>query len=950
MKWLRRFDALSGLLLFFIVFLAALFYYLFTVERNISYHGSEQKRLFKLKLLDKELNNFSLHVNQFNNYDDANQKIEEFKTTLLFLKKELNLHYPDNVPLKKELQTIEKSFTKKIENINYFKSLNASLIAGSYFLFDLQSTISEGKNVPDDIKILINETLFYTVRYITNDYIEKSKIQKNLFKITHLSPSLGEGYLKNFYKQALISLDTVASLKEVSLEIQTSPLYQSLTILNASLSKSYNKNLRIQEYIAIAFFITAVIILLLLIKMHLASLQTREELLAFKYAMQHSDNTIVITDVDRRITFANEVFEKTTGYSLKEVLGENPKILKSGLMNESVYLEMNEKLDKGEKWQGEFINKKKDGSIFYEKASIVPVFLDKNLIYYLAIKLDVTHYVEQNAKLAQAASVFENTQESIIITDPEGKVVSTNKAFNKTYGYELNEIVGRSLNFLHSGEHDVNFYKNVWNELLKYGIYKGKFVNKTKDGEKISVWSTIKQITNDKGQVVNYSAVQTDLRELESSQEKTDYLAYHDVLTGLYNRVSFEEYLTRAIASSRRNNTIFAVFFIDLDRFKIINDTLGHDVGDEVLKTVAKRLKKTLRESDFISRWGGDEFVVILENLTSVSDTAIIASNVIESLRKPVEVDEHSLTSTASVGIALYPENGKDSSELIKHADSAMYFAKETGKNNFRYYTKELSEDIRRKLKIDLALRIALKDNEFHMVFQPQYKLASKTIHSIEALIRWENATLGNVPPDEFIPIAEENGTIVKIGHFVFEESCKAFKKIQAANANVEYVAINVSSLQFNEPNLLETFLAIANRCGVEPKEIEIEITERFIMDHATAKLNTLQNFRNYGFKISIDDFGTGYSSMSYLKRLPIDTIKIDKSFVDDIEFGSPDNIIIEAIIALSKALGYQIVAEGVETQEQEDFLTQVKCDIGQGYLFSRPIKCEEIIQKYSKS
>jgi diguanylate cyclase (GGDEF)-like protein len=494
---------------------------------------------------------------------------------------------------------------------------------------------------------------------------------------------------------------------------------------------------------------------------------------------------------------------------------------------------------------------------------------------------------------------------------------------------------------------DKSFYRDLWNQLIEYGIWKGKIINKTKAGDIIPVWTTIKKITDNKNNVVNYTAVQTDLRELETSQEKADYLAYHDALTGLYNRVSFEEYLKHALVVARRNQTVLSVLFIDLDRFKIINDTLGHDIGDEVLKAVASRLKSTLRESDFISRWGGDEFVVILENMASASDAAIISTNIIQALQKPIAFNAHSLTTTASIGIAVYPENGKDSNTLIKHADSAMYLAKETGKNNFRYYTKELSEGIQYKLNIDMALRDAVEHNEFSMVFQPQYKLNTKTIHSIEALVRWNSPTLGTVSPAEFIPIAEENRTIIPLGYFVFEESCKAFQKIKQAKSHIQYVAINVSSLQFKEIHLLETFLEIAAKYHIEPHEIEIEITERFIMEHTLDNMNILQNFRSHGFKISIDDFGTGYSSMSFLKQLPTDTIKIDKSFIDDIKQGSSDNVIIEAIIALSKTLGYTIVAEGIETQEQEDFLKKANCDLGQGYLFSRPITCNDIIEKF---
>ncbi len=393
----------------------------------------------------------------------------------------------------------------------------------------------------------------------------------------------------------------------------------------------------------------------------------------------------------------------------------------------------------------------------------------------------------------------------------------------------------------------------MWNSIESEGLWQDKIINKTKCGLYIPIWSTIKAIKDTKGNVINYIAVQTDLREIESVQEKIDYLAYHDQLTGLYNRVHFEEYLEHALTIAKRKQENLALLFIDLDRFKVINDTLGHDIGDKVLIEVAKRLRHTLRESDFISRWGGDEFVIILENTTTPAVSAKIASHIIAAVKEPIQVNSHSLSTTASVGIALYPQNGDDAYSLVKHADSAMYLAKDKGKNQFQYYTKELSNEIQSRLNIELSLRDALKRDKFYLVFQPQYSLKTKE-------------------------------------------------------------------------------------------------TERFVMAPTLDNMSLLQNFRAKGFRISIDDFGTGYSSMAYLKNLPADTIKIDKTFVDDIEKGSADNAIIKAIIALSKTLGYSIVAEGIETKEEEDFLTEYECDYGQGYLFSRPILVEEVIKRFAIS
>ena len=944
----KKIDRLSILMFLFLVFLTILFGYLFHIERNIQNYTQNHEKIIKLELLDKELNNFSISLNKFSNYDKINHAVNNFQQTLLALEKNLRLNYPDNAQIDKKLKDIKNYFNKKQENIEYFKSLNASLISGSHFLFDLQTTISETQTISAEIKSLINETLFYMLRYIDSDYIDKTFILKKLQNIKPLLQKNNHLFVENFYKQSLRMIDTLSMLKQVSIDINNSKLYPSIIELNKILDNIYNKNLLTQKIIAFFFFIFTVIILIVLIITHMHSLKNEKELYAFRYAVEHSDNSVVITDPERNITFVNDVFEKATGYTKQEVMGQNPKILKSGKQSEAFYKELNEKLNNGQKWEGEFINKRKDGTLFYEKASIVPIFLNKKLVNYLAIKLDITKYVEQNMKLAQAASVFENTEEAIIIADENGKIISVNSAFTHIYDYTLDEVQGKNPNILSSGYQDKHFYIEMWNHLIHDGLWRGKIFNRTKAGEIIPVWSTIKKINDQYGKTVNYTAIQTDLRELENSQEKAEYLAYHDPLTGLYNRINFEEYLSHALLVAQRNESILAVCFIDLDRFKIINDTLGHDIGDEVLIIVAQRLKKSLRESDFISRWGGDEFVVILENLSSASEAAIVMTNVINTLKEPMYIQSHHLITTASIGIALFPENGEDANTLIKHADSAMYLAKDMGKNNFRFYTKELSKEIQNKMQIDIALHNALENNEIYMVFQPQYTLKEKKIISVEALVRWESDELGFVPPDQFIPVAEENGTIITLGYFIFEESCKAFKRMKTDGVNLQTIAINVSSIQFKEPNLLETFISIAKRHDLSPENIEIEITERFIMEHTLSNINLLQNFRDYGFKISIDDFGTGYSSISYLKNLPANTIKIDKSFVDDIKENSSDNIIIEAIIALSKTLGYETVAEGIETKEQEEFLRDVSCDIGQGYLFSKPLSCDDIIRRFS--
>ena len=950
MHLLKKIDKIVFLLLSSLLMLIVLFYYLVSMDKDVKVYNTIHDKITILELTDKKFDNFALSIDVFKSYNGLNKSTKTFKTTLTSLQQDIFAQYSNNLQLKQYINNIKKTFAAKVDDLEYFKSLNATLINTSHFLFDLQQTLRDNKDISQQTKTSVNETLFYLLKFTTTDYIDKAFIDKQMRNVLKLSKKENNKLVYNFYTHSKLMLKTLGELKILSLEIRNSKLYQQLQELHMLVDSIHDKNLQIKRGITILFFLAAFGLILILLRIYRKSVKISQELYAFQFAVKNSDNTIVLTDPQRHITFVNEVFEKTTGYSNEEALGQNPNILKSGKQDDSFYVELNKKLDNGEKWEGQFINKRKDGSLYYEKASIVPVFLENKLISYLAIKLDITDYVEQNQKLELAASVFDNTEEAIIITNADKQAISINKAFSKIYGYTLPEIEGENLKILHSGMQDTHFYKQMWNSIESEGLWQGKIVNKTKCGFYIPIWSTIKAIKDKKGNVINYIAVQTDLREIESVQEKIDYLAYHDQLTGLYNRAHFEEYLGHALTIAKRKQENLALLFIDLDRFKVINDTLGHDIGDKVLIEIAKRLQYTLRESDFISRWGGDEFVVILENTATASVSAKIASHIIMAIKEPIQVGSHSLSTTASVGIALYPQNGDDANTLVKHADSAMYLAKDTGKNQFQYYTKELSNEIQSRLNIELSLRDALKRDEFYLVFQPQYSLKTKEIVSLEALIRWNNKDKELTYPDRFIPIAEENGLIVDIGYFVFEESCKALRKMRENGLNIHYIAVNVASMQFKEVDLLNIFLSILEKYHLKASDIEIEITERFVMEPTLDNMSLLRNFRAKGFRISIDDFGTGYSSMAYLKNLPADTIKIDKTFVDDIEKGSADNAIIKAIIALSKTLGYSIVAEGIETKEEEDFLTEYECDYGQGYLFSRPILVEEVIKRFAIS
>ncbi len=433
------------------------------------------------------------------------------------------------------------------------------------------------------------------------------------------------------------------------------------------------------------------------------------------------------------------------------------------------------------------------------------------------------------------------------------------------------------------------------------------------------------------------------------NRQKIYYLAYHDTLTNLPNRTEFERYTASLIERCQKEDCKFAILFVDLDRFKVINDTLGHDIGDQMLVILSQRISSVLNAQSLLSRIGGDEFVVILHDMYDMTMIEVYVDRIIAAIRRPIRIKEYSLTITASIGIARYPEDGEDKNTLLKHADSAMYFAKSKGSDTHAFYTKQLSVDTQRRLELEQELAHALKYHQFSLMYQPQYDLQRQDIVGIEALIRWNNDLLGAVSPEEFIAVAEDTGMIIELGYFIFEEACKTFVYWRDQGVEIGLIAINISSVQLRQIDILERFQEIMERTGIDPSCIELELTERYIMEYATEKLTVLDKFRQLGCRISIDDFGTGYSSLSYLKHLPIDTIKIDKSFIPDSLHEQSDIEVVRAIILLSKSLGYSVIAEGIETQEQENMLKSLHCDMGQGYYFAKPMSRDDVVTFYGK-
>jgi len=562
--------------------------------------------------------------------------------------------------------------------------------------------------------------------------------------------------------------------------------------------------------------------------------------------------------------------------------------------------------------------------------------------FYLTIS-DISKRKAAEDKLRQAAVVVDNTAEAILISDANNKIISVNKAFTDITGYTQEEVLGLNPSILKSDRHDAEFYAAMWRSVTQTGRWQGEVWDRRKNDECFPAWQTITQVYDEDGTMTNYVSVFSDISCIKQSQAELDFLAHHDPLTHLPNRMLFNDRLTQAIRRARRERHKIAVLFLDLDRFKNINDSLGHAVGDKLIQLAGQRIKGMMREGDTVARLGGDEFVVTMEELNDSQDVVVVARKLKNAFQGSFNVGEHDLHVSLSMGISLYPQDGEDGDTLIKNADTAMYRAKEDGRNNFQFYTSELTTSIFQRLTLETELRQALKADEIDVHFQPQYSLENGEMVCVEALARWHHPSKGLLLPARFITIAEESGLILPLGELVMRKSCRQMQQWLQAGYAIQRMAVNVSAVQLQRGSFVEMVKAVLAETNLAPHYLELEITESVIMKKEGWGIKTLNQLQEMGIRLTIDDFGTGFSSLSYLKRLPVKKIKIDQSFVHDIPDDSNGVAITQAIVAMSESLQFIVVAEGVETKAQHTLLKSLGCHEAQGNLFQHAVSAETI-------
>ena len=560
-----------------------------------------------------------------------------------------------------------------------------------------------------------------------------------------------------------------------------------------------------------------------------------------------------------------------------------------------------------------------------------------NPLRLLGTHTDITELKTAQEKVRQAAQVFSSTIEGVTITDTEGAILDVNKAFCDITGYSREEVLGQNPRILKSNKHDQAFYQAMWQSLHEQGYWRGEIWNQKKDGEIFPELLTISSVVDSFNNVTGYVAVFTDITQTKESEKRLDYLAHHDPLTGLPNRILFNAILEQAIHRSTRERETIAVLFIDLDRFKHINDSYGHAAGDELLTQCAVRLTNVIRGEDRVARLSGDEFVGFLENVGSSDNASLVVRKIMSCFKEPFILNNNEVSVTCSVGISLFPDDSATMSELVSYADTAMYLAKEEGRNTYQFYTSEMTTAAAEFVFMENAIRRALKENHFYLVYQPQLDLKNNTLCGLEALIRWQHPEQGVIAPGHFIPIAEKIGLVREIGKWVLNEACRQASEWQQRGLQFGYVSVNVSGRQIKQADFAAQVKAVLIQYQLAPNCLELEVTESYLMDHQDEGVRQLRELRDLGVSIAIDDFGKGYSSLNYLKLLPVDKLKIDQSFVRDIPEDVNDMAISEAVIALGKALDLSVIGEGIETEDQISFLKDKGCQFGQGYYFSKP-------------
>ena len=660
---------------------------------------------------------------------------------------------------------------------------------------------------------------------------------------------------------------------------------------------------------------------------------------AYRCAISTMFDGFFIMDESGNFIDVNNRYLVMSGYSKEEFLKLKLSQLESPLNTASSYQQLLSLYHNGiDKFES--VHRRKDGSLY-------PVEIhfsndDRCLKYTYICVRDLSSAKKAETKVSIVENIFENSNEAIVVTDSQGNIEIVNDTFCQITGYSHFDVIGKTPAILNSGRQDKNFYQKFWRQLTTSGSWSGEIWNKRKGGEIYPEWLNISSIRNESGEITHYVAQFTDITTTKRSEEEQLFRAYHDPLTSLPNRTLLFERLEHLCEKNLSTPTQFAVLFCDLDRFKFINDSLGHHIGDEVLKLVAERIKAKLRTSDTVARVGGDEFIIIIEGEESLNHIENIAKQILALFDQPFSLNVGEFYISASIGISIFPDDSCNIRELISFADIAMYQVKSAGGNHYNLFDTKQKEDIKHKIELEAVIHKALQEDQFQVWYQPQINSRTGEVYGVECLLRWIHPEYGYIRPDLFIPIAEGTGLIKDIGYYVLKTACRQLRQWRVDNIFKGKLAVNVSLKQFERNDLYAQVKQLLEEELISGELLELEVTESMFSEDNLYHVKVLQKLRGLGVKISIDDFGTGYSSLQRLKQLPIDNLKIDKSFVDNLTNSKLDISIVKALCMLVETFGIDVIAEGVENEQQANLLIDLGCPNHQGFLYSKALSAKD--------
>ncbi|WP_155833502.1 EAL domain-containing protein [Halomonas sp. BC04] len=669
------------------------------------------------------------------------------------------------------------------------------------------------------------------------------------------------------------------------------------------------------------------------------------ELRKLSHAVEQSADSVIITNRHREIEYVNKAFEQLRGYQRDDIIGMNARIFKSQERNSpTLYQSLRDALEKGDTFRATLLNLDASGETYYEEIAISPL-LDPSgeITHYVANSRDVTERIHAEQELQKLNQAIDQSVSSIVITDANGITEYVNPQFTRTTGYAPEEIKGRRIPLLEPGRLPRSQYRNLLRTLQQGKVWEGEVLSRRKDGESYWELTSISPVRNRHGIITHFVGIQYDISERKQMEEQINQLAFYDSLTNLPNRALLAQRFDKVASQALQRGKQVALLSLDISRFHLLNDSLGHRVGDKVLQAVGQRLAVCARQQDMVTRYAGDEFVVILSDAPDSQGIAAVAQRMIDTVSRPLTIECHDLRISMHAGISVLPRDGQDLEALLGNATTAQHLAAREGKNTYRFFTEDLNAAAQQRLALEQDLRRALEDNALELHYQPKVDLATGEVVGMEALARWHHPSEGHISPMTFIPIAEDTGLIQPLGEWALRQACLQGQAWRHQGLGRLNMAVNLSTRQLQQVDLAASVGRILADTGFPPELLELELTESAVMERPEETIRVLNELKALGVQLAVDDFGTGYSSLAYLRRFPFDTLKIDRSFITNITTSPDEASIAQTIIAMGRGLRLQVVAEGVETQAQAATLRRHHCDQLQGYLFSRPLPAREL-------